>query len=448
MRLHLFTCCGFSALLLGLTSACAGGQTGDLSGNHPGGIDTAGGCEEHKRKLANFDEMTDQGTAEELLAFAEKSFDAPMTWKAAPAGQSWTVAPESGTGTIHLDVTRGASAYELTYSAAARTGSDGATLDIGAICPPPALGVEARVNVTTDGGALAESYDTLLRSSTPGVATLSAALDLQKLGGSLAITDANAHGKVVQVTLQATLSAEGTTGRISGMEQVDSGSGPNAASSASPAPIAVWPDSEACRAVSRDGDGLGISIDETVLGVTGEQSIAALASPEPAAITWLDGSQSTLVVGIESTGDGCFRVRDDVPLELDGGPGASYPVTISLKSADGRLDGHYVGQLDVTGSGSGQRVGASANLPLSVAELAKSGFASVSVPAGSQSLLLEVDSKLSGGRASGSVHLFAITRPPCEPTPPPMSKPASGASSSPGCASQSETQLETASWGN
>jgi len=66
----------------------------------------------------------------------------------------------------------------------------------------------------------------------------------------------------------------------------------------------------------------------------------------------------------------------------------------------------------VTGSGSGQRVRASANLPLAVGEQAKSGFASVSVPAGSESLLLEVDSMLSGGRASGSVRLFAISSPP------------------------------------
>ncbi|HXK16330.1 MAG TPA: hypothetical protein VNG33_00900, partial [Polyangiaceae bacterium] len=425
MRLHLFTFCGLSALLLGLTSACAGGQTGDLSGNKgpgTGGPDASGGCDEHKQKLASFDEMTDQGTAEQLLAFAEKSFDAPITWKTAAAGQAWTVAPESGQGTIHLDVTRGATAYQLTYSAPAQDNS-GPAIDIGSLCPPPALGVEVHVSVTTDGGALAESYDTLLRSSTPGVATLSAALDLEKLGGSLAIMDANARGKVVQVSLAATLTAQGTTGSISGMEQVDSGSGQDAASSASRALLAVWPGSEACRAVSPDGDGLGISIDEPLLGVTGKQSIAALAPPQPAAITWMDDSKTTIVVGIEPLGDGCFRVRDDSPIELDGGPGISYPVTISLKSADGRLDGKYAGQVDVIGSGSEQRVRASADVALAVADLAKSGFASVNVPDGSESLLLEVDSMLSGGRASGSVHLFAISSPPCETTPPPTPTP-------------------------
>jgi hypothetical protein len=447
MRLHLFKFSSCAVLLLGLAPGCAGGQTGDLSGNRGpgnGGLDSSGGCDEHKQKLAGFDEMTDQGTPEELLAMAEKSFDAPITWKVAPDGQSWIVGPESGKGTIHLNVTRGASAYQLTYTQSANQSG----LDIGSICPPPALGVDAHVSVTTDGGALAESYDTLLRSTTTGVATLSAPLDLAKLGGTLAVTDSKPQGKVVQVSLQATLTAQGTTGRISGMEQVDSGSGANAASSASGAVLAVWPDSEACHAFSSDGDGLDVTLDEPMLGVTGQQSIDALASPQPVDITWMDGSQTTITVAIESTGDGCFRTSDDVPLELDGGPGVSYPVTISLKSADGRLDGQYAGQVDVTGSGSQQRVRASANVELAVDEAQKSGFTSVSVPAGSDSLLLEVDSMLSGGSASGSVHLFAISSPPCETTPP-MSTPSSGASAaSPGCAGQSETQLETASWGD
>src|SRR3954466_13341384 len=135
MRLQLFTFSGFSALLLGLAPACAGGQTGDLSGSHPGegNLNSNSGCDEHKHKLAGFDEMTDQGTAEELLAVAEKSFDAPITWQSAPDGQTWSVGPESGKGMIHLNVTRGASAYRLSYTQKPSQGG----LDLAAICPPP-----------------------------------------------------------------------------------------------------------------------------------------------------------------------------------------------------------------------------------------------------------------------------------------------------------------------
>src|SRR6266496_4383475 len=162
--------------------------------------------------------------------------------------------------------------------------------------------------------------------------------------------------------------------------------------------------------------------------------MAALALPHPADITWLDGSKTTITVAIESTGDGCFRNRDDLPLELDGGPGVSYPITISLKSADGRLDGHYAGQLDAIGGGSQQRVRASASVQLAIDDAQKSGFTAVSVPAGSDSLLLKVDCMLSGGSASGSVQLVAIGSSPCDTTPP-MATPGSSAAALP-CAGQ------------
>ena len=120
-------------------------------------------------------------------------------------------------------------------------------------------------------------------------------------------------------------------------------------------------------------------------------------------------------------------------------------MTITLKSDDGRVDGSYPGQVVVTGVGDQRRVTASATLELPASDVEQSGFSSVEVPAGSESVLLEVDSKWIGGVASGSVSLFALSSPPCQTEPPPMSTPGSGASS-PGCAGQSETRLENAYW--
>ena len=276
MRLHLFKVFGFAALAL--TPACEGGQTGDLSGNNGPGLETGGGnCEEHKRKLSGFDEMTEQGTAADVLGYAEKAFEAPLAWKVAGEGQSWSVGPETGTGVIHLDVTRGASAYELTYTAKANTGG----LEIGSLCPPPQLGVEAHVDVSTDGGALAESYDTLLRSSTAGIATLNLPLDLAKLNGDLVVSYSKPRAKLVQTSLEATLTAQGMTGKLSGIEQVDSGSGPSGASSAIGALLAVWPGSEACAGVYKDGAGLTAPLQEEALGVTGTATLASVTPPQP-----------------------------------------------------------------------------------------------------------------------------------------------------------------------
>jgi len=437
MRLHHFTHFGFVALVL--TAACEGGQTGDLSGEHPGtGTETdGGGCEEHKQQLADFDTMTDSGTAEQVLAYAEKSFEAPISWKEAPAGQAWTAGPESGTGALHIDVARGEKAYALTYTAKA---SDSG-IEIGSLCPPPQLGVEVHVNVTTDGGALAESYDTLLRTSAPGVATMSVPLDLTKLGGSLTVSSSMASAKLVQMSLDATFMAEGTSGRISGIQQIDSGG----ASSASQAVLAVWPDSAACQQLFQDGAGLGVPVEQTALGVSGTDTLASVALAEPRSITWMDGARSTLTVEIEATGDGCFRVSS-LPVEAGGGAGVTYPVMIKAHSADGRLDGSYAGQVVVSGSGSARTVTAAAYLDVSVDDVAASGFADVSVPSGSDGLRLRLESIFRQGSVSGTVQLFSVENPPCLTEPvTPMATPGGGMSV-PGCSGQAQTRLEGASW--
>ncbi|MES1183542.1 MAG: hypothetical protein ABUL60_06985 [Myxococcales bacterium] len=447
MRLQHFTYFGFAAFTLALVPACEGGQTGDLSGEHGDGTETGNyqGCEEHKEKLAGFDTVTDSGTAEAVMAYAEKSFEAPITWKEAPAGQSWSTSPESGVGALHIDVARGANAYALTYSAPASNSG----LDIALLCPPPQLGVEVHVDVTTDGGALAESYDTLLRTSAPGVATLSVPLDLTKLSGSLSVSSSAPRSKLVQVGLDAILMAEGTAGSIKGIEQTESGSGATGASSASGAVLAVWPDAPACQTAAQDGSGqsggLGMPVEQTALGVTGTETLASVGRAEATPITWLDGSSSTLTVDVESTGDGCFRVSS-LPVEIGGGAGVTYPVTISAKSADGKLDGVYAGTVVVTGSGSGRTVTASAYLQLSVDDVAKSGFSDVSVPTDSDGLRVQIESKLVGGVESGSVQLFSLSNPPCLTDPqPPMPTPGGG-SSVPGCAGQTQTRLEAANF--
>src|SRR4051812_6595047 len=104
-------------LAAALLPGCEGGQSGDLSGNSDGGTsnigETGGGCDEHKKKLAGLDTQTENGSGEDVLAFAEKSFDAPIAWQTAGEGQTWKLAPETGEGQLHLQVTRGAAAYEL-----------------------------------------------------------------------------------------------------------------------------------------------------------------------------------------------------------------------------------------------------------------------------------------------------------------------------------------------
>lgn len=444
MRLHLLTSFGFSALALGFFVGCAGGQTGDLSGqNDQGGGpsvgETFGGCEENKEELEGFDTETAAGTPEALLGYAEGTFEAPISWKTAAEGQAWSLAPESDKGQLHLTVTRGTKAYLLTYTQPKDQGPGGIELASGGICPEPRLGVESHVDVSTEGGALAESFDTLLRSTDVGVATLTVPLDLAKLGGSLSASSANPKSKLVQTQLEATLTAAGTTGRITAMEQTDGGQ----VASASRALLAVWPDSAAC-ADAEDGVGLEVSLADTLLGTNGTETLASIALEAPADITWMDDSTTKLAVGIESTGNGCFRVKDEWPIAVDSGPGMSYPVRVTLKSDDGRVDGQYDGHAVVSGSGSDRRIQVEAVLEVDTAHAADSGFSGVSVPTSSERILVSFKVSRQQGTTSGSVDLFAVTSSPCV-SQPPMSTPGGGASA-PGCDGDSVTRLENAAW--
>lgn len=442
MRLQLFSLFSLAVFGLGTISGCAGGQTGDLSGDHDGnGTETgAGGCDEQRHKLADFDEHTDVGTANQLLAYAETTFDAPISWKNASDGTTYQVGPESGTGQLHISVTRGANAYQLTYTEKpASPDGSGGTIDIGVLCPPPALGVEAHVTVTTDGGALAESFDTMLRSSTEGVAQFEQPIDLDALMGSLTVSLSQSSAKLVQTSLKATLTAQGTTGTLGGLLQVQYGTGPSSAVSASSAPLAVWPEAEACRSISNTGEGLAVGVGDELLGVSGSSAASALAF-ENTAITWRDGSSTQLTATVVAR-DGCFRADNGLPAELDGGPGIVYPVTIGLKSADARLDGSYAGTLTVIGSD--QHLKLNTSLDLAVGDVAQSGFASANVPDGTDRVSLLLDEQLVAGQISGSITLDAISHTPCDTTPTPTP---GGGVGVPGCAGDRRMPLESATW--
>jgi hypothetical protein len=434
MRLRQLARFGFLVLVPGLAAACAGGQTGDLSGEHNTG--DSGGCDEQRKELPTFDTQTDAGSAAELLAYAEQTFDVPITWQSAPQGQSWSAGPESGKGRVHVAVSRGKHAYQLTYTQ--KPSSSG--LDVAAICPPPALAVEAHVDVTTDGGALAESFDTLLRSTVKGVAMFGAPLDLSNLGGSLAVSIPNKNEKLVQLGIEATLTSAGSTGSISGMDQIESGG----AVGAGKAVLAVWPADAACASLDPAGEGLGLAMDDEVLGESGAQTLADFAE-EGVDVAWLDQSTTKLKVGFESLGDGCFRVRSDVPVEIGGGPTATYPVRFVFSSEDGKLDGKYDGQIIVSG-GSHRRVEASAYRELAVSDVDQSGFSGVSVPAGTDALRINVQLQKGEQGGTGTVQLLGVTKPPCLTEPvKPMPTPGGG-SAVPACAGESVTPLESASW--
>jgi hypothetical protein len=440
MRRHLLSYIGLAVLVLGC--ADTGGQSGDLSGNNDGGEGTLGGqCEQHKQKLGGFDEATDAGTAEQILAFAERSFEAPLNWKTAQSG-AWALSA-TGADTIHLDVTRGEAAYLVTYSP---RDTGGAEIAIG--CPQPALGIDVHVELTTDSGALAESYDTMLLATASELATLYIPIKLDELGGSLAVSYSNPNTELVQASLSATLMAEGMTGSFSAIEQTTHGSGPNGAVSASPGGglLAVWPDSPACAQPYGPSSGLGVTADQNALGITGDAAATLVSQTTPAAVTWVDGTETELTLTATIEGDGCLRAAMYSGLD-DGAAGSvTYPARFQVSSADGRLEAEYLGTLVTSPNGDQHTISAESTLELAPDQVAQSGFTAVEVPEGVHRIAAALSVTIEDGQVSGWVRLNAFTDPPCLTDPPePMETPGGGMSS-PGCEGSHIDQLEIGAW--
>jgi hypothetical protein len=444
MRLHQLTFFAFSALALG----CAGGQTGDLSGNKDDGGETANGgdrCEMHKQKLAGFDEMTELGTPEQVLEFAEKSFDAPLTWAAPRANQPWSVGPESGTSSIHLEVTRGESAYYVTYTQ--KPNESGEEIGLaGVLCPEPQIGIDVHVELSTEGGALNESFDTLLLAGSTRVAALSVPIDFDELSGDLEVSYSDPQVELVQVGLNATLMPEGMTGSLGGIEQRTT----KDAVSASPGAgvIAVWPDSPACDEQYGSGVGLGVAPDQNAFGITGNAAGELLSGTTPVTVAWRDGTETELTLGVEVAGDGCLKIQNNYGLEGGSNGLATYPATFTLTSEDGRLEGSYTGKLITYPNGEGNDVSAEAYLELPAAQIAESGFPMAEAPSGAHRVRVQLQLLLeNGGITQASVLLNGLTDPDCVTNPPqPMATPGGGIGVA-GCQGTQVTPIESASWG-
>jgi hypothetical protein len=436
MRRQLLSYIGLAALVLGC--ADTGGQSGDLSGNNDGSEGTAGGqCDEHKQKLDGFDEPTDAGTAEEILAFAERSFEAPLNWKTAQSG-AWALSA-TGTDTIHLDVARGTNAYYVTYTPK----ENDSGIEIGYVCPEPALGIDVHVEVTTDSGALAESFDTMLLATTTELATLNVPIKLNELSGSLSVSYSNPNTELVQASLSATLMAEGMTGTFSAIEQTNHG---DAVSAGPGGVLAVWPDSPACAQQYGPSSGLGVTADQLALGITGDAAATLVSDTTPAAITWVDGTETELTLTATIEGDGCLRAATYSGLD-DGTPGSvTYPARFQVTSADGRLEGEYLGTLVTSPSGDAHTISAEATLELAPDDVAQSGFSSVEVPEGVHRVVAALSVTIEDGQVSGWVRLSAMTDPPCLTDPPePMELPGGGMGV-PGCQGTQVQQLELGAW--
>jgi hypothetical protein len=431
---------------LALCLACSGGQTGDLSGrNGDGGGEgnSSGQCEEILHPLGALDEATSLGfTAEQMLEFAAGEFHMPIVWQESTAVE---FGPESGTGELTLNVAYdGGSAYFVESRPRDTGQEDGPGLALGSACRD-SVRVEVTVSATTAGGALSETFTAKLDAASRFSATFSKELDPAALSGSFEISAVNpAEGQVKQFGMNATLTPFGVTGTLTSIVEVHY-PGPNGgAVGAMGVTYATFPGSVACAGDGGDGTGFALPVGDQVAGFSGAQAIEQWSSATPVAVTWLDGSSTELTLAATSSGDGCARLGEwfsDEPFRV------SYPVQIAASSADGKLDGAYAGEIIVLADAEGNAgtILGTAVLPLTLAQVAQSGFSNAGDVSAYHRLALWLQSELVTPEFSGFLVLNGLVDPPCLTNPP---EPDPGGMGSPGCSGTEVTPIERAEWGD
>lgn len=251
-------------------AACAGGQTGDLSGekDHPeegtfGGGDGRDTCEDTKTPLDDLDQMTSLGfSPNEVLGFASGTFTAPLVWQ---HSSYVSYGPESGTGKLTLSIVpKGTAAYVASVPTRGMDGG-GFLLDGAEGCAPDRIVCDVELHASTTGGALDEVLDAELTATQPDSAELDVPLELDALNGSFSIEELSpptpigddpGEAEIEGLVLSSVLTSSGMTGSLSARYQATYSGGEAPAYFAAPVTFAVWPGDAARSGEVSNGAGL------------------------------------------------------------------------------------------------------------------------------------------------------------------------------------------------
>ena len=214
-----------SALCAGLfVAGCAGSGTG--TGNPVADIEMAvPAC--LNQALASLDMPSELGfSAAEVLAAFAGDIVTPIEWRDSPIdvnGGQLGFGPEQGAGelTISLAYDGGELREALpSTSAMADTEDEPAAAQEGPVSSSlaptcrPHVAIEAPVTLTTQGGALAETVDTVLMASAADSVELQLWLPLSELAGDLRVDKLPVDAAVDMLRIGILVDAEGTRGTI------------------------------------------------------------------------------------------------------------------------------------------------------------------------------------------------------------------------------------------
>ncbi len=310
-------------------AGCAGGQTGGEFGaeNGTGGgtaLEGGSSCEEDTTEL-ELDEVSPLGfSAEDVLALAEGTHEATLTWAPDEASMATTTL-ESGTTAVTLVVEAAGPASFVDAEPPSSGGTVG-MIALGRVCPDR-VDVPVTVTLTTADGALDETLEGTLSATDAGSATLLVPIELDELEGTLSFEVVSPEGGVpIQTRLEVVFGEGIFAGRLSGTIEQRT----DRVATAAGATYAEW-GYDACEQGAFPVD------PGSPEAITSAALLEVVNGASPLAVTWGDGTETTLSLAAVADGPTvCWRPASE---EL-GYPEDAYLVSaeVTMTSADGRLD--------------------------------------------------------------------------------------------------------------
>lgn len=328
-----FSVCAFSTFgfaLLAFAASCTTGQIGGeiehKDGPGEGGDHSAGGCEERTASEIALDEETSLGiTAQDVIDAISGTHETTLSWAEDITNSDIAVSPDAGESTITIEVIpreESATFVDLEPKES-DNGQEDLLIEEGYGACTDEIRVVADVVVTSENGALDDSFEVTFRAKSASVVSGSVEVSPGELEGSFDVT-VEGNGEPVGTRLSLSFAYGTVSGELSGHIQEVHGDPDDDDSAVSQSAEIVYGRFPA------SGCDSGVPIDED--SPWSDAILDAVNSNTEFDFAWQSGETTALTVS-PTVGPLCLEVN-----EYEGGGTIFGEVSALVSSDDGRID--------------------------------------------------------------------------------------------------------------
>lgn len=313
-------------------------DAGPGDNDHEGDLAAGGYCEAGEMTPLGLNEESPLGfSAADILAFSEGTHEEKIRWN--PQLPGVAISPESGEQEITLTVTASGEPRFVQPKPPKNNGAEDLLIDIESGC---ASWVEIDVDVTveTSGGALDETFEGVLRAQSPLTSSIFYGPDPDELGGDFAVAvSGDFEGfTLAQLGLNIRFSPYGAGGTFNGLLERRS----DDTVTAGPGGMKPYADFGA-GTCGENADGFTVGLDDEIEGATVQDALDMFGADDEVELTWETGATTTSTMTFAAaTQGGCVLLNNEVTGDLT----LLTEGTLSMTSADGRLDGEWPGRIE------------------------------------------------------------------------------------------------------